>query len=206
VSSVGTTTFTGSLVTSTQTVTSRGSTTTGLRCAPGQYVCDVRTCDPAPSQSQTCYPMSKACPPAPSCDAGSGAPDAAPEASPSGGMSPTCPVAPGTQALTIYGAECYAGGPPTGACDGDASDCTICALPVLCSPSYGPRVFYTCSCSGGSWSCGISGLDNAACTPADASAADDGGDASLDAASDEDAMVDAPTESAADAGAPTDGG
>jgi hypothetical protein len=101
-----------------------------------------------------------------------------------GGPLADCPVAFGTQGLDVYGSTCFPGGPPTGACEVGASACTYCAIPVLCSPTYGPRTFYDCTCSDGAWSCTVSGLDGSLCAPSDGGAVDAAGDGALGAASD----------------------
>jgi hypothetical protein len=74
-----------------------------------------------------------------------------------------------TQALVVDGVQCYAGRPSTGgACSPDTPACTLCSVPVLCSPAYGPRTFYTCGCSaGGTWSCTVDWQDTATCAPGD---------------------------------------
>jgi hypothetical protein len=82
-----------------------------------------------------------------------------------GGL-PAClvgPVGPGLP-IDVYGAECFPGGPPTGECTAGTPACTYCALPSgLCSPTYGPRTFYACACSNGSWSCTVSTQDETVC-------------------------------------------
>jgi hypothetical protein len=85
---------------------------------------------------------------------------------------PTCLAGFGFGPIDVYGVNCYPGGPMTGTCIEGAPACSYCALPVLCSPSYGPRTFYTCVCSGGAWSCTVEAQDTALCSPSEAGAAD----------------------------------
>jgi hypothetical protein len=80
------------------------------------------------------------------------------------GPMPACLGGPGIGPIDVYGVDCYAGGPLSGACNEDTPACTFCALPVLCSPTYGPRTFYSCACSGGAWSCATTAQDGAVCS------------------------------------------
>jgi hypothetical protein len=99
---------------------------------------------------------------------------------------PTCPIgtAPdfGVKGLNVDGVACYPGGPPTGACGPEVA-CEYCAVPILCTPTYGPRTSYACVCSGGSWSCTVDWQDTAVCA-SDAGAADAAADGALDATTD----------------------
>jgi hypothetical protein len=83
--------------------------------------------------------------------------------------------------INVYGVDCFPGGPMTGICTEGTPACSYCALPVLCTPTYGPRSFYACVCSGGSWSCSLVSQDGSVCIPADAAAADAAADSALDA-------------------------
>jgi hypothetical protein len=74
----------------------------------------------------------------------------------------TCPAAAGA-AINVYGVDCYAGGPPSGACSEGAPTCMFCALPALCSPTFGPRTSYSCMCTGGFWSCTVAWQDTGIC-------------------------------------------
>lgn len=80
-----------------------------------------------------------------------------------------CPAPRDPPLIDVWGVDCYPGGPPTGACSAVAAACAYCALPILCSPTYGPRTFYSCTCSGGAWACTVGAQDATVCAVPDAS-------------------------------------
>jgi hypothetical protein len=113
----------------------------------------------------------------------------------SGGPLPACLVGPASP-INVDGVECFPGGPLKGACTDGTPACTYCAIPILCSPTFGPRSFYACSCVGGSWSCTPLLPDGSVCVPHEAGAPD---------ALAPDAADDGPVDAAVDAPVATDG-
>jgi hypothetical protein len=101
-----------------------------------------------------------------------------PPAIDSGG--PACTVT-ADPATVLGGIACYpSSAMPSGSCTG-MSNCSFCSQ--LCPPS-GPRLFYDCACSNGTWMCSLSGQDAVACPPATDASAD------VDATSDSASLLD----------------
>jgi hypothetical protein len=97
---------------------------------------------------------------------------------------PACLGGPGLPPIDVYGVECYPGGPLSGACTEGTPTCSFCALPVLCTPTFGPRTSYACACVSGQWSCTATWRDSAQCAGDAGDAGESTGDAAGDDAAD----------------------
>jgi hypothetical protein len=66
---------------------------------------------------------------------------------------------------------------PSGACRTGAATCAFCSYPPcpVSSGLIGPRTFYECSCTAGSWSCGVVSERDSGCLVALSCLAPDGG-------------------------------
>jgi hypothetical protein len=66
--------------------------------------------------------------------------------------------------INVGGVNCSRGGPLNGGCYEGEPACSFCAIPVLCTPTFGPRTFYDCTCVGSTWSCTVASQDTAVCS------------------------------------------
>ena len=96
---------------------------------------------------------------------------------------PACPI-PSAQSTFIWGEACYPETAlPTGACSGGAASCSFCSY-FTCAgvpdQSHSPRVFYSCACEGGQWTCALVAQDAGIC-PRDVEAGTGAASAGTDA-------------------------
>lgn len=83
------------------------------------------------------------------------------------GAGTTCGVSTTAGEMNIFGATCYPlTAMPQGACTGDeGGQCAFCAYRPCAPGGTGPRTFYECACTGGTWSCGVVSEDGSSCPP-----------------------------------------